>query len=114
MSNNFGKSWRLALGTVVATLMVDGEALACRAARSHTTIFFDQVPTRIGVQTIARVTITELIGILEYTLPDGREYAFTGFARIDKVIKGPIAPPRSRSWLPVRLAISHFSSDRPA
>jgi len=81
----------LRFGLVVLIAFLTGnEALGCRAPSSRMTIFLDQVPPRGDAQLIARVTIIKLVGVAEYTLPDGTQFSFAGIAHLDSVINGPI------------------------
>jgi hypothetical protein len=90
VSSKFNTRCQIVCGLLFASLAMGEEAVACRAASSQTTIFFDHVPPGIAVQAIARVTVAKIVGPTVHTLSDGRPMGFDAVARVDEVIKGPI------------------------
>jgi hypothetical protein len=69
--------------SLLAALIVSSDVIACPSAGSSSTIFFENLPSRIDAPVAAKITVIRLQN-------KGRQHAYEAVARVETVITGSI------------------------
>ncbi len=86
---------RTALLATCAILAGSPSAWACALDESHTTFFFNDVPSGVRAPVAAHVTVISpsLTPWRSARVYRGRYYSWDGFVRVDRVLRGAIQTP---------------------